>query len=180
MKMSVPTHMMTTNGTAAPTDQAHALWLVAASLLRTVALASAVSLLPALAFAEGQNPTTENAAIKMAQGAPNAQQPTVAARAWLGIRIKDVTPEIVASEGVQSLVGALVVEVVPGSPAMGILVPGDIVLDVNNQEVISAHDLTAKIQRVAPGTNVTLKIWRDHAATDVSARLGVLPPMPPR
>jgi S1-C subfamily serine protease len=176
MKMSVPNLMITTNGTAAPTDQAHALWLVAASLLRTLVLGSAVSLLPALAFAEGP----ENAAIKLAQGAPNAQQPTVAARAWLGIRIKDVTPEIVASEGVQSLVGALVVEVVPGSPAMGILVPGDIVLDVDNQEVISAHDLTAKIQRVAPGTNVTLKIWREHAATDVSARLGVLPPTPPQ
>jgi len=153
-------------------------------MIRTLALAAAVSL-PALAFAgesywpEGKAFPTD-ARTKLAQGAPNAQQPTVAARAWLGIRIKDVTPEIVASEGVQSLVGALVVEVVPGSPAMGILVPGDIVLDVDNREVISAHDLTAKIQRLAPGTNVTLKIWREHAATDVSARLGVLPPTPPQ
>jgi len=69
---------------------------------------------------------------------------------------------------------------VPDNPAMGILVPGDIILDVDNQEVISAHDFTAKIQRVAPGTSVALKIWREHAAIDVSARLGVLPPTPPQ
>jgi S1-C subfamily serine protease len=149
-------------------------------MIRALALAAAVSSWPALAFAEGLTPAPQTAAIRVAQAAPNAQQPTAPARAWLGVRIKDVTPDIVASEGVQSLVGALVVEVVPGSPAMLVLVPGDIVLDVDKQEVISAQDLSSKIQRLAPGTDVTLTIWRDHATSDAKVKLGVLPPSLPQ
>jgi S1-C subfamily serine protease len=147
-------------------------------MIRVLALAAAATL-PAATFAEeprwpsSQISAIETAAIRLAQAMP--QQTPAPARAWLGVRIQDVTPEIVASEGVQSLVGALVVEVVPGSPAMGVLVPGDIVLDVDNQEVISAHDLSSKIQRLVPGTDVMIKIWRDHAASDAKVKLGVLP-----
>lgn len=153
-------------------------------MIRALAVAAAVSL-PAVGFAEetpwppDQTLATETAATRLAQAAPNAQQPAAPARAWLGVRINDVTPEIVASEGVQSLVGAYVLETVPGSPAMGVLVPGDIVLDVDNQEVISAHDLASKIQKLAPGAQVKLKIWRQHAASDVNVTLGVLPPSVP-
>ncbi len=90
-----------------------------------------------------------------------------------------MTPEIVANEGVQSLIGAYVVETAPGSPSAGVLVPNDIILAVDNQDVISAHDLASKIQRLAPGTDVKLKVWREHAASDLSVRLGTLPPPPP-
>ena len=62
---------------------------------------------------------------------------------------------------------------------MGQVVPGDIVLEVDNQDVISAHDLSSKIQRLAPGAQVKLKIWREHAATDTNVTLGVLPPSVP-
>jgi len=171
--MPVPTRMMTMNGTAARTKSC-ILGLPVAPMI--LALAAAAASLAASAFAEEQPPATETAAIRLAQGAPAAPQLPGPARAWLGVRIKDVTPEIVASEGVQSLVGAYVVEVVPGSPATGVLLPEDIVLDVDNQDVTSAHDLSSKIQRLAPGTPVKLKIWREHAATDVSVKLGVLPP----
>jgi len=62
---------------------------------------------------------------------------------------------------------------------MGLVAPGDIVLEVDNQDVISAHDLSSKIQRFAPGAQVKLKIWREHAATDINVALGVLPPSVP-
>lgn len=148
-------------------------------MIRALALTAAAVWLPALAFAEEQTTPTEAAVIRLAQRAPAAPQPPGPARAWLGVRINDVTPEIVASEGVQSLVGAYVVEVVPGSPAAGVLVPGDIVLDVDDREVLSAHDLSSKIQRLTPGTQTKLKIWRDHAASDLNVKLGVLPPSVP-
>ena len=127
--MPVPTRMMTMNGTAARTKSC-ILGLPVAPMI--LALAAAAASLAASAFAEEQPPATETATIRLTQGAPAAPQLPGPARAWLGVRIKDVTPEIVASEGVQSLVGAYVVEVVPGSPATGVLLPEDIVLDVDN------------------------------------------------
>lgn len=150
-----------------------------------LALTAAVSL-PALASEiQGspphfEGPSAETPVVKLAQAspeqAPGAPRAVATSQGWLGVKIKDVTPEIMTGEGVQSLIGAYVLETTPMSPASSVLTPGDIVLGVDNQEVISAHDLASKIQRLAPGSEVKLKIWREHAVSETSVKLGALPP----
>jgi S1-C subfamily serine protease len=179
MKMAVQTRTMTMNGTAAPTKGARTR-LCGYPMIRTLTLAaSALTSLTALAFAEDQAPATETAATRLAQAAPNAQPPTAPARGWLGVRIEDVTPEIMDGEGIQSLMGAYVVAALPGSPAANALQQGDIVLSVDNHDVSGAKEFAAAIQRSAPGTEVNMRIWRNHATSEVKVKLGVLPATAP-
>jgi S1-C subfamily serine protease len=142
-------------------------------MIRALALAAAMSL-PALA--PSQMSAAERAAVRLAQVAPNAQVPP---RGWLGVRIEDVTPEMMDGQGIQSLMGAYVVAALPGGPAASALQPGDIVLSVNNHEVSDAKDFVATIQGAAPGTEIKMRIWRDHATNEVKVKLGAVPPTAP-
>jgi serine protease Do len=83
-------------------------------------------------------------------------------RGWLGAQIQQVTPSIAESLGLQKPGGALVAEVMPGSPAMraGIRA-GDVVMAVNGQQVTGSADLVRKIGALAPGTKVDLRIVRN-------------------
>ena len=150
-------------------------------MTRVLALAAAV-LVPAAAFAEGgpwpdtKVSPSEATAIRLAQTAPNAQQPPGPPRGWLGVRIEDVTPEMMDGQGIQSLMGAYVVAALPGGPAANALQPGDIVLSVDNHEVSGAKDFVTAIQGTAPGTEIKMRVWRDHAANEVKVKLGAVPP----
>ena len=53
--------------------------------------------------------------------------------AWLGIGIRDVTPDVEQKLGMP--VGVLITEVFPGGPAAGILRPGDVIIAVDGHEV---------------------------------------------
>jgi serine protease Do len=83
-------------------------------------------------------------------------------RGWLGTQIQQVTPSIAESLGLQKPGGALVAEVMPGSPAMraGIRA-GDVVMAVNDQQVKGSADLVRKIGALAPGAKVDLRIVRN-------------------
>jgi len=57
--------------------------------------------------------------------------------------------------------GVEVTGVAPGSPAMGYLEPGDIVIEVNRQPVNSPAEFTAAIGRLRPGEVALVRIERD-------------------
>jgi putative serine protease PepD len=69
--------------------------------------------------------------------------------------------------------GALVLEIVPGSPAASSdLDPGDLITALDGDPVESMSDLGARIRAIAPGTDVTLTVERDGRTMEISVTLG--------
>ena len=98
-------------------------------------------------------------------------------RAQLGIYPQDVTPTIARQFGVKDSEGALVGEVVAGSPAQKAgLKNGDIILDVNGKQITNANQLRNMISTMQPNSNVNLKVWRDGAEHTMPVTLGELNP----
>ena len=73
--------------------------------------------------------------------------------------------------------GAQVVEILDGSPAKGILQPGDLITAVNGVAVHSASDLVGQVQALDATNPVTLTITRDNASRQVGVAL--IPPAQP-
>jgi S1-C subfamily serine protease len=91
---------------------------------------------------------------------------------FLGI---DVAAEAVTLDEGLGLgeVGALVVSVVPGSPAQaaGIL-PGDVITSFNQKPFRSPTELLKRIQSQRAGQNVVVSVVRGNQELELAARLG--------
>src|SRR6476659_7634149 len=83
-------------------------------------------------------------------------------RGYLGTTVQKITPEIADSLGLKEVRGALVADVVRGSPAerAGIKT-GDIITEFNSKEVKDSAELPNLVARVAPGTSASIKVLRD-------------------
>ena len=83
-------------------------------------------------------------------------------RGYLGTTVQKITPEIADSMGLKQQRGALVADVMRGSPAerAGIKT-GDIITEFNSKEVKDSAELPALVARVAPGTTAPIKVLRD-------------------
>ena len=64
--------------------------------------------------------------------------------------------------------GVSIVSVLPSSPAVAVLQPGDVVTGVNNNPVISPADLSKELESVTPGSTLNLTIERHGQIMDVS------------
>jgi serine protease Do len=83
-------------------------------------------------------------------------------RGWLGVQIQPVTPEIAASLGVTDPKGAMVVSVVPDSPAARAGVrQGDVIVAINGKDVADAHDVTRRVASLQAGKSAAFTILRD-------------------
>lgn len=91
--------------------------------------------------------------------------------AHLGAVARDaaVDPPSGASEG------AVVVAVRPGSPADGVLEPGDAVIGIGSRQVRDAAGLADAVADAAPGDVVDLVVVRDGERVDREARLAARP-----
>lgn len=96
-------------------------------------------------------------------------------RGSLGVTIQPLTPEAISRLGLQNARGALVNSVVPGGPAERAGVrAGDVITAVNGTAIQDPNALRNTIARTAPGTEVTLTIWRDRREGQLRVRLGEL------
>ena len=75
---------------------------------------------------------------------------------------------------VEVLTEAVVVEVVDGAPAAGLLAPGDVVTALDGVPVTSGADLAERIRAEEPGTTVSLTLLHQGAEREQSVTLGVL------
>jgi len=83
-------------------------------------------------------------------------------RGLLGVNIQDVTESLAKSFGRSDTSGALVSQVVPGSPSEKAGVKaGDIILDFNGKPVSGASQLKNLVGQTKPGTATKVTIWRD-------------------
>ena len=94
-------------------------------------------------------------------------------RGQLGVMIQEVSYDLAQSFGLDKASGALISEVMPDSPAQqaGLQV-GDIVRSVNGEEVRSSGELPVMVGSMAPGSEVTLEVWRKGEKTGVKVKLG--------
>jgi serine protease Do len=97
-------------------------------------------------------------------------------RGYLGVLIQEVTPDLAKAFKVPQSKGALIGDVTSGGPAdKAGLQKGDVIEQLNGQDVGNINDLRLQIASMAPGTEIDLKILRNGGERDVSVKLGELP-----
>jgi serine protease Do len=97
-------------------------------------------------------------------------------RAWLGVYIKDLEPDVAKELGMSAPGGALISQVQDNSPAERAgLKPLDVVIEVDGDRVSNANQLRNYISSNDVGKKVRLTILRSGKRTDVSVTLGELP-----
>ncbi len=97
-------------------------------------------------------------------------------RGRLGISIQDLTPELSSAFGIEDRAGAVIAQVVPGSPAdkSGIKV-GDVVLAVNGRGIRNSGELRNRIGMLRIGEKVSMKVLRDGKAKEIVATVAEAP-----
>lgn len=97
-------------------------------------------------------------------------------RGWLGVVIQEVNKDLAESFGLKQAKGALVAQLVPGSPAeLGGLQSGDIITAFNGQEINLSSDLPHRVGRIKPGTTAKLNIVRNGKSKVIRLEIGALP-----
>ncbi|WP_372964771.1 DegQ family serine endoprotease [Marinobacter sp.] len=98
------------------------------------------------------------------------------ARGWLGVLIQEVNRDLAETFGLKRPRGALIAEVMPGSPALaGGLQAGDIVLEYNGEEVELSSDLPPKVGRTLAGESARLTVLREGKEIELDVEIGELP-----
>ncbi len=97
-------------------------------------------------------------------------------RAYLGVMAQEVTPSIAKAFHEPEVRGALIGDVTPNSPAQKSgLAKGDIILDINGKPVNNSAELRMRVSLMAPGTKVSVKVFRDGAEKTLPLTLAELP-----
>ncbi len=97
-------------------------------------------------------------------------------RAYLGVMIQPVTPDIAKSFGLSGANGALVGDVTSDSPAEKAGVhTGDVIVDLNGTPVSTSRSLQLEVAMMKPGTEVTLGIMRNGAMMKLPVTLAEMP-----
>ena len=97
-------------------------------------------------------------------------------KAYLGVEVTDETPAQQQAYGLVPSAGALVVQVVGGSPASAAGIrTGDVIVAFNGTAVGSAQGLTNDVQGSSSGKAVRLTLYRGNQKLTVSATLGLAP-----
>jgi serine protease Do len=97
-------------------------------------------------------------------------------RGRIGVLIGPVSKDAAEALSLPSDKGALVQTVEKDGPAEKAgLLPQDIILKINGKVMDSNSDVVRTIANMAPGTKVTLNIWRKGATRDLSVTVGETP-----
>ncbi|PRY66044.1 serine protease Do [Vreelandella songnenensis] len=97
-------------------------------------------------------------------------------RGWLGVMIQPVSRDLAESFGMDNASGALIADLDPEGPAaQGGLRAGDVIINVNGDEVDRSSTLPRLIGRVAPGSDVELTLMRDGEQVTETVELGHWP-----
>ncbi|HEX8947778.1 MAG TPA: DegQ family serine endoprotease [Dissulfurispiraceae bacterium] len=97
-------------------------------------------------------------------------------RGWLGLSIQPITPELAGQFGLKDEKGALVGDVVEGSPAERAgLQRGDVVVEFDGKEVRDPAGLRNMAANTPPGKEVTLKVLREGKPKAIKVTIAELP-----
>ncbi|HPI91651.1 MAG TPA: DegQ family serine endoprotease [Deltaproteobacteria bacterium] len=96
-------------------------------------------------------------------------------RGWLGVTVQEITPELAQSLGLASVKGALINEVIKGSPSekAGIK-QGDVIIAIDGKPVNNSAGMRFLISEVMPGSTVKIKVVRDGKEKIIPVVIGDL------
>ncbi len=95
-----------------------------------------------------------------------------AEHARLGVTVQEVNQTLADSFGLDRPEGALVANVEKGGPAdKAGLQPGDVIRSVNGQKIVGSADLPAYVSMAAPGSRLTMEVWRQGKPQELVAAL---------
>ncbi len=96
-------------------------------------------------------------------------------RGWLGVSLQNITPELAKSFGLSSNKGALVADVIKGSPADHAgMKQGDVVIAYQGNPVDDPSSLRNSVSLAPVGSEVKLTVVRNGAKQDVTVKVGSL------
>ena len=94
-------------------------------------------------------------------------------RGFLGAQLQDLDPNLAEAFGIKTKHGAVLVNVVDGSPAAKAgLLPGDVVTKVNGKTVVNAASLRNEIGLMRVGEKVELEYIRDGKRHTLKTKVG--------
>lgn len=97
-------------------------------------------------------------------------------RGWLGVSIQDLTPEIAKSLGISREHGALVTDVMKGSPAEKAgMKRGDLIIAYEGQTVEDTTSLRNMTANTAPGKEADVKVLRNGKEVTLKIIIGEMP-----
>ncbi len=97
-------------------------------------------------------------------------------RAYLGVRIQPLTPDLADQFKLKDTHGVLVGEVQKGTPGEKAgLKQGDVIVDLDGKKIEEAASFRNAISMKAPGTTVNLTVVRDGHSVAIPAKLEKLP-----
>jgi S1-C subfamily serine protease len=116
--------------------------------------------------------------------------------AYIGVSTQALYPQLAERLDIDSDSGALIAEVVPGSPAdeaglesgdeeirfqgQQVTIGGDVIVAVDGHELVEEADLATLIADYLPGDTVTLEVLRDGDTEEIDVELGERPEQTPR
>jgi S1-C subfamily serine protease len=115
--------------------------------------------------------------------------------AYIGVTTQGLYPQLADRLDIDSPTGALIAEVVPGSPAdeagleggdqeirfqgAQVTVGGDVIVAVEGDELVAEADLARMISELSPGDTITLEVFSDGSSQDVELTLDERPEQTP-
>jgi serine protease Do len=97
-------------------------------------------------------------------------------RSWMGLSIRDVSPEAQSALGLADTHGAMVADVHPMGPAAAAgLRPGDVIRAFANREVQTSSDLSWQASTAGVGHTVSLRVRRAGQELTLSLVLAAMP-----
>lgn len=95
-------------------------------------------------------------------------------RGWLGVGIQEVGPDIALSLDRPNANGAIVVDIDPAGPSIGVLLEGDLILQFDGKDVVRMRDLPRIVAETEVGTAVPVLVLRNGVEETVAITLGRL------
>jgi len=96
-------------------------------------------------------------------------------RGKLGVYPQDLSPSLAKTFGLKDTKGALVAQVEENGPAANAgIQQGDVIREINGTPIENPEALRFKIAETAPGSNMTVKVWRNGVEKTLTAKLGTL------
>ena len=103
-----------------------------------------------------------------------------AVRGYLGVVLQAMSPELAAQLGANDQRGAIVVDLVAGSPAETAgLQPGDIIRKIGGRPIIGLNDVRARVAELSVGAKTEIVFERQGRQIIASATIAEAPQTPP-
>lgn len=100
-------------------------------------------------------------------------------RGWLGLEVTQLNSNLAARLGIRQTSGVLITSTYYRGPAeLAGLLPGDVIISINNKHIDSGQEGLLEVANLAPGKSVVVEIIRDNQTQIVPIIVGIRPRTP--